>query len=80
MNVLVTRPHDILIRIVLRTGHKSAKQQKTGHPSTVGGSSSAIDQLRPVHKGVQCDKCGVSPVIGLRYKSQVAGHSGFRIV
>ena len=25
----------------------------------------------PVHKGVQCDKCGVSPIQGPRYNSQV---------
>ena len=69
---------DILTLTVLTTGHKSAKQQKTGHSSTVGGCSSTIDQSRPVHKGVQCDKCGVTPIIGLRYKSQVACHDWYQ--
>ncbi|CAL8463782.1 g3316 [Coccomyxa elongata] len=67
----VFRLFGIRANVVDFKGHKSAKQQKTGHPSTTGGSSSAAEQMRPFHHGVQCDKCGVSPIVGLRYKSQV---------
>lgn len=56
---------------LLAAGHKSSKQQKTGHPLVAGSSCAEEQYMMPVHKGVQCDKCGVCPIQGPLYNSQV---------
>lgn len=48
-----------------------SKRQKKEHPSSAGNTAGVSKSQPPVHEGVQCDNCGLCPIVGPRYKSEV---------
>ena len=49
----------------------SARHQRESRPSRAGNRMRLAHEWAPIHNGVQCDRCGVCPIQGPRYNSQV---------
>ncbi|BDA51471.1 probable zinc finger-containing ubiquitin peptidase 1 [Coccomyxa sp. Obi] len=49
----------------------SSRHQREARPSRAGNRLKAAREWAPIHNGVQCDRCGVCPIQGPRYNSQI---------
>lgn len=49
----------------------SSRHQRESRPSRAGNRQKVAQEWAPIHNGVQCDRCGVCPIQGPRYNSQV---------
>lgn len=59
------------IKTAQETTDKLPSSNSTHSPQMEDHRSTAASEREPVHDGVQCDECGVLPIVGARFKCSV---------
>lgn len=67
---LMTKTPDVVLKFAIHTGEvpKAPEPKTPSAPQANAHAASAAPEAEATHSGVTCDGCGMSPIVGIRYK------------